>query len=363
MRNRTIHSLRLFFILLVLLYQPVFCQDQDTAELWKLYNQGEHRLVLEIVLPLLKEFPGEVELNLLAGRALADTGEMSKALPYLEQAVNLDKSDSWKKAWGLSYLGMCQFVTGNTAKAKESLNQCIRLNATRSASQNARRFYKLFGFDDYFKNWKTVTTPHFIFHFQHPSRVSHLKHYADFREKAFLEINDYFQAKVPGKITYFTWNARQNMRQVLGSAGGFAKPNFLVIHSCFDQTAGHEMTHVITHYAAPAVKKTVLINEGTAVYFDLSNRDQLELARAAIKKNGLKSLSIKKLWSDQDNWTSYPDGITYPLAGAFVGHLISRGGKNKFMKLLSRQTYEAAREIYGNRLDEIIISFENRLFQ
>ena len=51
----------------------------------------------------------------------------------------------------------------------------------------------------------------------------------------------------------------------------------------------------------------------------------------------------------------------YPIAGAFVEHLVRGGGRERFLRLLARQTPEEARAIYGDDFDRMVTEFESRL--
>lgn len=332
-------------------------QEDDLKELWTLYNQGENEIVLETALDLLKDMPEDAELNLLVGRSLADLGRFREAVPCLERTVKLDNNNSWKKTWALNYLGMCYYAAGDKIKSRQNLESCRMMTNAPNASRSADGSYRVFGFDEYFKNWRSLETAHFVFHFAPGSPVANAEQYAAIREQGWQTVNSFFNARTPRKIDFFVWNHRDDMKKILGGAG-FAKPEFCLIHSCHDQTVGHEMTHVISYHAVLPKVKTPLINEGVAVYFDLSGRDQLALARTAIRQKGITAISVKELWN---NWTRYTDDITYPLAGAWADYLIKTKGKGKFLLLLANQGFDSGDDIYNPDLDELMENFEKQL--
>jgi hypothetical protein len=117
------------------------------------------------------------------------------------------------------------------------------------------------------------------------------------------------------------------------------------------------MTHVITHHLIRNPKKISLINEGTAVHFDQTGLDKLEIVKNRL---GNQYISIIEFW---ENWETLSPNISYPLAGAFVKHLIEKGGKEKFIELLKGQTFDNAVLIYGEPLGDIIVEFEEILME
>ena len=73
------------------------------------------------------------------------------------------------------------------------------------------------------------------------------------------------------------------------------------------------------------------------------------------KNNG--QLSIKEFWKNGD---SYAEEILYPVSGMFVEDLIKKFGRDKFIKFFNDQTYENAKSVFGNDLDNLIAEFENK---
>lgn len=104
--------------------------------------------------------------------------------------------------------------------------------------------------------------------------------------------------------------------------------------------------------------KTSLINEGVAVYFNQDKNNKLELARMFISKNNIKEISIKKLWN---NWQILSTDVPYPLAGAFVDEFVKTFGMDTLKTVLLNQTYRNTKKLLGDKLDEFIHEFENKL--
>lgn len=347
------HTIALFFVLTALFS---YAQNTTVDELFKRYNSGDYKLVIEKAQPLREMDRENVDLNLIIGRSLTDLQHYETAVKYLETAVNNDKTNSWRKAWGLGYLGTCFFMLENYENSENSINECIRLNATKNATNYAYGASLLFGYNKFYDNWKLVESENFRFHFQNMSEPD-IKNYIASREAAFQNINQFFTSELPRKIDFFVWDSKEDAKNLLNANLGFARPAFCIVHSHYQQTRGHEMTHVISNYSSEIQNKTNLINEGTAVRFDQTNRDKEKAVKEWIKTNGQK-VAVTDVWA---NWTEYPEELTYPLSGLFVTSLIDNFGRDKFLEFFSNQSYENAKIIFGDKLDKVIADFENRI--
>lgn len=342
-----------FFVLTSLIS---FGQNPVLEDLWKLYQSRDYEKVIKETKPHLDNDSLKVDLNLLLGRTYADKGDFKSAIPYLDYTVNNDPNNSWRKAWALGYLGTCHFMLQDNDNARKSTKECFDLNATKNATRYAYKRILLFGFDDFYKDWKIVESDNFRFHFQNMSD-SDIEKYISSREKAFKNINEFFASKIPKKIDFFVWDSREDAKKILKANLGFADPSTCIVHSHFQQTKGHEMTHVISNYSTKMVNKTGLINEGTAVCFDQTNQDKEQIVKDWIKNNG-KQAEISKIWK---KWKDYPEELTYPLSGLFVKELIDNFGRDKYIEFFGNQTYDNAKLVFGEKLDKVIKDFENKI--
>lgn len=345
-----------FAILFIIFHFSALCQQPTVEDLWKLYNSGEFKTVISKAKPLLESEPANADLNLMLGRAHTDLGNYSTAIPYLEFTANHEPDNSWKKAWALSYLGTGYFMLQKYDLAEKSVNECIRFNVTKNATNSAFGKSIYYGFDAFYKTWQIVETEHFRFHFQKMNNED-IKNYAEVHEKAFAEINAFFKSDLPKKIDFFVWQSREDAQKLLRANLGFARPEFCLVHTHFQQTPGHEMTHVLSHYAVPITAKTRFINEGTAVCFDLTSQNKQLLVKNWLEKNN-KPVSIKHFWENGDTLS---EEILYPVAGIFIGELIKKFGKEKFLEFLGNQTYENAKSVFGTELDSLIPEIEKKL--
>lgn len=343
----------LFLMIICLLAITVSSQNPQTEELSKLYNAKEFEKTIVKAREFLKDDPQNMDYNAVLGRALVDVGQYAEAIPLLKFVAEND--NTWRKAWSVGYLGSAYFMLSDYENAKAALQTATQLNITKNATGYATRNWLLFGFDPFFADWKTSETEHIRFHFQNMSD-SEMESFMQSREKAFETINNFFGSVLPKKIDFLVWQSRDDAMKILKANLGFADPQFCVIHSHFQQTRGHELTHVISAYSGKILKKTGLINEGTAVCFDLSNNKREEMVKTWLQTNNQK-IDIKDIWS---NWGKYPQELSYPLSGLFVEELISRFGKEKFLAFFTDQTYENALKLFGSETDNLIQEFEKR---
>ncbi|MHB0756967.1 tetratricopeptide repeat protein [Polaribacter sp. M15] len=324
--------------------------------LGKLYASQDFDKTIEKANEFLNEDKTNLDYLHILGRAMADKGDFENAIPILNKSAKDDNNNLWRKAWALGYIGTCQFMLGNHEKSETALRECINLNATKNATRYAYKRIYLFGYDSFFDDWDIIESDNFRFYFQKMSE-SNKKYFVESREKSFNEINKFFKSKLPKKIDFFVWDSREDAKKILKANLGFSNPHSCIIHSHFQQTKGHEMTHVISNFIAKKYNKTEFINEGTAVCFDLSNQNKQKMVKEWISQQGQK-VDIKKIWTD---FRKYPDALTYPLSGLFVRELIDKYGNDKFLTFFPDQTYENAKNIYGKEIDVFINDFENKM--
>ena len=347
---------KIFTSILILVSLITFGQNSEIDDLWKLYISRDFKSLIDKAKTLLVNEPDNIDLNLMVGRSYTDSGDFKNALTYLESTVAKDNNNSWRKAWALSYLGTCYFMTQDYKKSELSLNECIKLNTTKNATNNSYGQTLLFGFNKFYKTWKTFETDNFRFHFQNMNATK-IENYVSKREVAYKYINAFFKSTLPKKIDFYVWESKEDAMEILKASLGFAKPDFCIVHEHYHQTIGHEITHVISNYSTKFTSKTGLINEGTAVCFDQTNQNKEKIVKDWIKANN-KKISIGEIWV---NWKNYPEELTYPLSGLFVKELIDNFGQEKFIEFFGNQTYENAKLIFGDRLDKLIKDLENKI--
>lgn len=345
---------RIFTPLLILISMIWFGQNPVIEDLWSLYNAHNYKSAIEKAKPLLENDPNSLDLNLILGRSYTEEKDYDTAVPYLEFAVKNDHTNSWRKPWALAYLGTCYFMQQKYDDAEKSIKASLTLKATKNAAANAYYRSVNFGFHAFYQNWKTVETDNFRFHFQRMSETE-IENFILPRVAAYKTINDFFKSTLPKKIDVFVWGSREDAREILKARLGFSLPEFCVVHTYYDQTVGHEITHVISNYTSDISFKTAFINEGTAVCFDQTDQDRLKQVKDWVAANN-KHIAIMDYWKNRTE-----DEILYPLAGLFVEKLIDTFGKEKFLAFFSDQTYENAKAIFGDGLDRVIEELENKI--
>lgn len=328
-------------------------QDPRIENLWKLYGAGQREEAIAQATALRSADVDQAAVSLLLGRANADEGKYKEAIPYLDFVVT-HANKKWDKAWALGYLGTCYFMQERYDESEMALEKAMELNATENATTYAKTKMLLFGFDEFYKSWSVTSSKHFNFHFQNMP-AKDMSAFVARAEESFEIINNFFQSELPKKIDFFVWASKEDAKKVLHRDVGFSSPGFCVTHSHFEQTRGHEMTHVISNYSAKIYKRTGLINEGTGVCFDLANRDDQQKVKDWVKSNG-KTVSVTDLWT---NWNIYPAEVSYPLSGLFVQALIDEFGKPRFIEFFRDQTYENGKLVFGEKLDDVIGEVEN----
>lgn len=324
----------------------------------KLYNEGkiEQEQIIETTLNLLKDDPDNAKYNLILGAIYTDTFQFKKAIPYLKK-ISLNNVNNEEKllfkAETLRYLGSCYYYLGNYTQSKAHLVESIELNAREDLTDKSLDLMELYGFNELFENGPIIESEHFIFHFQHSTKVQNMESYVQKREEAFRKINQFFKSKIPTKMNYYIYNSNVNIFSI---PIGFAMRKQGIIHALYNQSVGHEMTHVISYYYDKFIKKAGLIEEGMAVHFNQTNQNKMQLAKNRFKQNGIKHISIIELWN---NWTENP--LTYSIAGAFVKYLIDHEGEEKFKLIIANQSYQNAKYVYGDNLDVLINNIEEEL--
>lgn len=358
-------------ILLGLTSKAYAIANKDINELDKMFSNRQYTESIGKGTEFLKNEPDDVYLNMIVGRSIfnlayLNSQDYKNALPYLEKAIQNDKQNTWMKAWSIENAAVCYYMIGQTKKANEYLDQCISMNSTKNVTEAASNTKKQVNLNSYFDDWKIIKTEHFIFHF-HPSfDDKKISKFTKTRETAYSNLNNFFKSNLPKKIDFYVWDSNDSAMKVLGTPLGFALPNLCIVNSRYDQTPGHEMTHVLSYYMYPNVKVNTFINEGTATYFNQLNRTEYIKEfklRTKFNNNSMKYkyISIVNLWKDGSLFRkAYPDGISYTLGSAFVRHLIKEGGIDKYKEFLQDQTYENAKKVYGEQLNDIVKKFDNQ---
>lgn len=345
-------------------------------EVIQLYNQGKNdpELVKQLTL-LLQQEPEDNEYNMIMGFTLTRMGQYQRAIPYLEKVnfVEDEGEGRQQKEWILYHLGQCYYAVGNYNQSKLCLEECIKLNVDAEITEHSKELYRLFGYDEYYKDWIVKTTRYFRFHFQPTISAEKINEIIADHETTFKQLCTFFGISGSGIFAnVFIYNTREDFKvardyfELRDTNVGVTYRKWFVIHAISDlDVCRHELTHIISYYYNKNSYNIYnLINEGIAVYFernmpdfDLSSLLNAQVEALFASEEGSK-VSIEELWKEQDGFALRK---LYDIAGAFVQYLIDKEGQEKFRRLMLDHSFENAKKIYGERLEVLIKDFEQLL--
>lgn len=319
----------------------------------------------ENVKTLFEKEPNCIKINDTLASMLFTREDSNYIIKFLKEMLLSQNIMSWQRALAMQCIGCCYYYNGDYENSKKYINDSVNVDTSSESLRKAYYFNNLFGFDDYYNDFTTKETEHFIFHID-PNVEGMLSKYnitleysLKRREEAYESINNFLSPNLFRKIDYYIWSSRDIAKEKQGRPLGFAHPEYYLIHSAYDQSIGHEMTHIMTHNIDGFTLASALISEGVAVYFDFTKQDKLSQAQKAMEYNAMKKINLKDLWL---NWDSINQmSIKYPASAVLVKYLISEYGEDRFKLLLKNQTYENAKYIYGSKIDEILSKVEEIL--
>ncbi len=336
-------NFKITFILL--LFSPYYF-GQDLNKIQSLYQKGDNEAVVIEGKEILKNYPDNLTVKHLMGRALTDTENFKEAIVYLEDVVNEKTSPDWMTSWSHAYLGVCFYLIDKYVNAKEHLETAIKINATKNSTNYAKKKLQGFQLTSYFEDWKIIETENIRFHIQPKHKIDNLIEYCNQREQSYIKINNFFKASPYKKIDFYIWSKPKEGKELLGREIGFANSDLCIINSKIEQTKGHEITHILSDYGLIPETKNKLINEGVAVAFDQTNRNRFELAQIANNKNiGIEELMLKA--------EDVESKIIYTVGGALIEFLLTKKDEETMKLFIKEQTWENLVLLYGkNTIDE-----------
>jgi tetratricopeptide (TPR) repeat protein len=357
-------SIGLVLIFLILIFFSMQTVDQNVEQkippIWELYYKGELNQALGLAISLLSLSPEHPEINLIIGRIYVDLKQYSYALPYLEKAVKNDINFTRIKSWALSYQGIAFYMTNQIPEAKRVLQYCIDLNIDKDSVNLARKNLGIFGLSIYFEEWRTLSTNIFTIQKQ-PEVETDIEDYLESAETALPIITSYIPYENKKRLHFFIWQTWEAGPIIIKENIPYENYKYQIVHIHFKDNVVRSLAKIIAYNRwfpqDPVVANLIL--DGFGFFIEKANIDRLPEAKDQIAKLKITSISIKNLWQ---NWDTLPIEVKAPLSGSFVKFLIEKGGKEKFNLLLKDQRYENAKQIYGSKqLDEIISEFEKKL--
>lgn len=154
------------------------------------------------------------------------------------------------------------------------------------------------------------------------------------QEKAYKEITSFTGDYNLPIIHYYFYPDRHAKGELTGNDGnGHADPDNFEVHAVYNKEikciGPHEDTHLLTaHLGLPPQ----LFREGLAEYLSKTWHGKPHSYWAEKFRKESKIYLITKLIND-DFWYETDDIVSYPEAGAFIGFLISKIGRLKFLEL------------------------------
>lgn len=185
-----------------------------------------------------------------------------------------------------------------------------------------------------YQKWITLKTPHFVFYALPGSNAAlAASETGRTEEEAYRIITAKTGITVIRPISFFLYPDEMTLTAMTRRDSGFAMVEECEIHSLWKsrrdhQTAGHELTHIITGrgWGKPC---NALIGEGIAVYLDLSGRDLYREASELMKEYGAPD--IKTLAGDK--WFSLRSDVAYRVSGAFCRYMAEKYGFDSLKRL------------------------------
>lgn len=336
-------------ISLIILLLSIYTGFAQNTDLNNLYRKGEYDKAIELAQAMLKSSPDDFEAQLILLKIYNSRCDYQSAGLLVTKLKSTDEkflTESLKTNYG----------SGNIKEAKRIYDHLIKNSNNETLKNELLKFGLITGLDPLYNDWKIHETESIVFHFQPSIAQEKIKHLITSRQKAFDNINNFFNATLPKKIDFFVWDTEESYNSSLKTNLGFTVAQFCISHNRINQSPGHEIAHNISFWKNPQLKKARFINEGIGVCFDGQGNNRLEAAGKVYRKN---PVNIKEIWKSQ---TKIEENILYPIAGAFVDYLIQYD-KEKFLRLAEDQTFESAQQIYVGNLNELINNFIKTLEQ
>ncbi|RUT77957.1 hypothetical protein [Ancylomarina longa] len=344
------------FIILFFLLFNFFYSNAQIKELQKLYSKGEFDLVIQKGRSMVLNEETELGINLLIGRAYADKKKFGDAIPYLERANSIKSIKNESKTWVLAYLGVCYFTFDEIEKAHQLIQQSIDLHGSRKVTKFAQRYRYLFQNTSFYSDWEVESSEHFRFHLQNSKIAGNLNIYMAKQEVLYKRLTTFFEYKLTKKIDIYIWADKYEAYRKLKRPLNYSNTDLCIINVSDDENMDFELCHLFVNKIIKPKKRSMLLNEGLAVYINNMDKNLFLLARKSIPK---KKFNVLELWEEP---TRYERNLSYPVGGALIEFLINKGGKAKLQKFLEEQTIENAEAIYPN-FDQWMKTFEAMLMR
>ena len=201
------------------------------------------------------------------------------------------------------------------------------------------------------KEYTKKSSPHYdYFYFKDSLAEKEIEKIIDIQESAYQKILKFLNVKNDRKIKYYLYPSNKIKGEITGDDGnGHTVREKFEVHAVYTDKVkcigAHEDTHLLsTTLGLPPQ----LLREGLAEYmsgtWDGKSHDEWA-SQFLIEDKMLDLLQI----IDDEEWYEQDDTISYPSAGSFVGYLIKKLGKEKFLEL-----YRALNRDFSPKKNEAI---------
>ena len=107
-------------------------------------NRGQTDKAIKELKWLCSINPEDPQALHLLGRAQSDVKDYENSVTTLEKLLLIPNNPNWMIAWTYAYLGKSRYYLGDKAKAKQALDKCIEMNATKNATNFAKNLLSEF---------------------------------------------------------------------------------------------------------------------------------------------------------------------------------------------------------------------------
>ncbi|OHD57013.1 MAG: hypothetical protein A2Y33_08790 [Spirochaetes bacterium GWF1_51_8] len=154
------------------------------------------------------------------------------------------------------------------------------------------------------------------------------------RKEAFTKITNFLNLKwTYGNIKFYVFNDKKQGKDMGEMSLGYASPSACAVYTTFDQTPGHELTHVVAYRIDNGLRIfSGVANEGLSTLLDQSGRNYHLLAKHLIENK----IALPKLLAENFHQNKYG----YWLGASFVKYLIDIYGLEKYKSFFAQEQYD-----------------------
>jgi len=183
--------------------------------------------------------------------------------------------------------------------------------------------------------WLTKKSTHYLFHFSQGSVAEkEIDKIVTTQEIEYQKTIDFLATKNDRIINYFLYPNNKTKGELSGNDGnGHAERDKFEVHAVYNNEikciGAHEDTHLLTSFLGLPPQ---LFREGLAEYMS-GNWHNVKHDEWAVRFLAEGKLPDLAQIIDDEKWYELDDSISYPSAGSFVGFLIQKLGREKFLEL------------------------------